>query len=251
MRFARILALAAAALMLTGAAYAQDLVPRDPRLRVVPYAPDQVVAIDGRIGYQMMIEFEARERIETVSIGDSIAWQVTPNRAATLLFLKPTEAHAATNMIVVTTQRRYVFALRAGEATGPDDPRIIYSLRFTYPEEGGDQTASQTLPDPASLNFDYASSGSDALAPARVFDDGRFTYFEMAEGADTPAIFVLNRHGEEEVVNSQVRGAYTVVDVIADAFVLRYGRDRTVVRSGRAEADETPPQLRRRRGRRS
>jgi type IV secretion system protein VirB9 len=96
------------------------------------------------------------------------------------------------------------------------------------------------------------SSGASALTPLRVFDDGRFTYFQMPAGSETPAIFVLNAHGEEEVVNSQVRGGFTVVDLVADAFVLRFGRDRALVqRSGFEQVDSPVRSRRLRRGRAS
>ena len=240
MRSVRALVLAVGLACAAGAALAQEP-PRDPRLRVLPYVEGQVISLDGSLGYQMMIEFDSQERIENVAVGDSLGWQITPNRAATLLFVKPVVQQAATNMIVVTTRRRYAFALRTREALRPDDARLIYSVRFTYPSE-------QRAPDgpaPAAFNFDYASSGAEVLAPARVFDDGRFTYFQMRESGEVPAIFALNRHGEEELVNSQVRGGFTVVDQMADAFVLRHGRDEVIVRSG-AIAQPQPPQRSRR-----
>jgi type IV secretion system protein VirB9 len=227
MRGARILAVAAAAsLCLAAAATAQEA-QRDPRLRVIPYEESQVIAIDGHLGYQMMIEFDPQERIENVSIGDSLGWQVTPNRAATLLFLKPVMANAATNMTVVTTRRRYAFSLRAREPRGSGDPDIIYSLRFTYPE-----AAAEASDAPPSFNFDYAITGPETFASLLVFDDGRFTYFQLPAGVEAPAIFAVNSHGEEEVVNAQVRGAATVVEQLADVFVLRHGRDAVFVRRG-------------------
>ncbi|MGQ0534171.1 MAG: TrbG/VirB9 family P-type conjugative transfer protein [Caulobacteraceae bacterium] len=230
-----------------GVALAQEA-PRDPRLRVLPYEEDRVISLDGHLGYQMMIEFDLQERIENVSIGDSLGWQVTPNRAATLLFVKPVVAHAVTNMTVVTTRRRYAFALRAREAAGPDDARIIYGLRFTY----ADEQAAPDTPGPSSFNFDYASSGSPTLVPLRVFDDGHFTYFQMREGAEVPAIFALSSRGEEELINSQMRDGVTIVDRVADAFVLRHGRDAAIVRSGAAPQPETSGRrLSLRRGRRS
>lgn len=243
-----VLAFIAAFLCVAGVASAQEAL-RDPRLRVLPYAEGQVISLDGHLGYQMMIEFDPQERIENVSIGDSLAWQVTPNRAATLLFVKPVVAHAVTNMTVVTTRRRYAFALRAREALAPDDARVIYGLRFTY----ADEPAAPEAAAPSVFNFDYASSGSEALAPLRVFDDGHFTYFQVREGGEVPAIFALDAHGEEELVNSQMRGDVMVVDRIADAFVLRYGRDAAIVRSGAAAVPSgTSAQPQRfRRGRRS
>src|SRR6218665_2630783 len=63
--------------------------PGDPRIKEFMYDPNAIVGIRGMLGYEMTIEFGADERIENVSIGDSLSWQVTPNRKATLLFLKP------------------------------------------------------------------------------------------------------------------------------------------------------------------
>lgn len=221
-------------------AFAQEA-PRDPRLRIMPYEEGRVVALEGHLGYQMMIEFDPQERIENVSIGDSLAWQVTPNRAATLLFVKPVVAHAVTNMTVVTTRRRYAFELRARDTVAPDDPRVIYGLRFTYPDESAAAPAAAA----PSFNFAYVTSGDAALTPRQVFDDGRYTYFEIAQGADVPAIFAMNNHGEEELTNSQMRGDIVVVDRVSDAFVLRHGRDTAIVRSGSAPVETSRPRVRR------
>ena len=83
--------------------------PVDPHIQRVLYNPEQVVALHGAIGWQIMIEFNGDERIENVSIGDSLAWQVTPNKRARMLFLKPLLRKGATNMTVVTSLRRYAF----------------------------------------------------------------------------------------------------------------------------------------------
>lgn len=207
--------------------------PVDPRIRTLTYDPGRIVSLRGHLGYQMVITFDPDERIENVSIGDSQAWQVTPNRAATLLFLKPVEPNAATNMTVITTLRRYAFELRAGEASGPGDPNIVYELRFRYLDKAPPVTAAPPPPkqeEPArELNFSYKMKGSKGMTPTRVFDDGRFTYFEFPEGLDAPAIFVIGPTGQEEIVNNQVRGRYHVVDVVARQFVLRYGKGKTAV----------------------
>jgi type IV secretion system protein VirB9 len=212
-----------------------DAGPVDPRMRVITYDPDQVVALAGHLGYQMMIEFAEGELIENVSIGDSVSWQITPNRRANLLFIKPVERHAATNMTVVTNLRRYAFELRAYDA-GRAENLVTYNLRFIYPEPPAvlEETAPVAAePDLAALNFNYSFSGARAIIPAKVFDDGRFTFFEFAEGLDSPAIFVIGPDGGEELVNNQVRGRYTVVDRVAEEFVLRYGRSRTRVHNNR------------------
>ena len=85
--------------------------PGDPRIHVVDYEPSAVVELRGALGYQMSIEFDPSEKIENVAIGDSLGWQVTPNRRANIIFLKPMSKGPDTNMTVVTNARRYNFQL--------------------------------------------------------------------------------------------------------------------------------------------
>jgi type IV secretion system protein VirB9 len=193
------------------------------------YAPDRIFALRGHLGYQMMIEFNADERIENVSIGDSLVWQVTPNRAASILFLKPLQRRAATNMNVVTNRRVYSFQLSATAPASANDPNIIYRVSFRYPAE---ETAAQpaVAPTPPTYNFHYATTGAAQIAPARVFDDGQSTYFEFPPNADVPAIFVLDGE-QEEIANAQARGEFIVIDRVASAFALRFGRRRAVVQN--------------------
>ncbi len=218
------------ALLLSSSPSFAQTAPPDERLRVVEYSADQIVPLRGHLGYQMMIEFNADERIENVSIGDSLAWQVTPNRAATVLFIKPLQRRAATNMNVVTNRRLYSFDLSAAIARSPADPAIIYRVSFRYPLSEAPAPSEATPPPAPVFNFHYTYPSSDRLAPRRVFDDGASTYFEFPAGTDLPAIFILDGE-DEEVANAQARGEFLVVDRLAPAFVLRYGRRQTIVRN--------------------
>src|SRR4029079_16504043 len=100
----------------------------DPRLKSVHYEADKVVQVQGRLRYQSMIEFAPGESIENVAVGDSTAWQVTPNKRANLLFLKSLAGKSKTNMTVITDQHTYLFDLSV--AAAGDTP--LYNLRFTY-----------------------------------------------------------------------------------------------------------------------
>jgi type IV secretion system protein VirB9 len=207
--------------------------PVDPRIRTVMYNPDAVISLRGHLGYQMMIEFDTGERIENVSLGDSLAWQVTPNRKATLLFIKPVARDAATNMTVVTNLRRYAFELSAAMPRGQSDPSIIFGLRFLYPPPPPPPPepvrVEPPAPPPRPLNFAYSYSGSQRAAPARVYDDGVFTYFKFLPGVEAPAIFAIGADGPEGLVNQQTRDDHAVVDLVAQTFVLRFGNERAVV----------------------
>lgn len=109
---------------------AAPLFADDARLVTRLYDPDEVVRIEGRTGVQASIAFADNEQIENVAVGDSASWQITPNKRANLLFVKPMAAAARTNMTVVTDKRTYFFDLVASAKSDP-----LYVLRFTYPDE--------------------------------------------------------------------------------------------------------------------
>jgi type IV secretion system protein VirB9 len=178
----------------------------------------------------MMLEFGAGERIENVSIGDALAWQVTPNRRASLLFIKPVEAAVATNMTVVTDQRRYVFELTASRARGPRGRDQAYVVRFVYPPE---PVVVFEPPPPAAaaraaqsrLHL-HRQPGLAAVAGVRR---RALHLLPVAEAVSTPALFLLGADGSESIVNYGVREGFVVVEQLAPRFVLRNGKDVTTV----------------------
>lgn len=112
---------------------------QDARLVDVPYQEREVVKIDSKLGIQATVAFEDGELIENVAVGDAENWQITPNKRADLLFVKPLEATARTNMTVVTNRRTYFFDL---VATPKSDP--VYMLSFTYGQVPGVASAEAT-----------------------------------------------------------------------------------------------------------
>ncbi|MBE7220187.1 MAG: TrbG/VirB9 family P-type conjugative transfer protein [Caulobacteraceae bacterium] len=211
----------------------------DPRIRVIPYDSDAVIRLDALFGFQTMVQFGPDEQIQNVSIGDGAAWQVTPNKAATLLFIKPLDIAAVTNMTVVTDKRSYLFELTA-HASGAQPP---YVIRFAYPKPPptAAETAPPVPPPPEARNTDYAYTGSRANLPSVVFDDGRFTYFQWPVQASTPALFVVGPDGQETLANYSMRGGYQVVEQVAPRFVLRAGKEvTTVINEAWREPDVSP-----------
>jgi type IV secretion system protein VirB9 len=203
----------------------------DPRIRTLMYDPDRVVSIHGVFGYQLMIQFGADERIEDVAIGDGAAWQVTPNKGASLLFLKPIDQAAATNMTVVTDRRSYLFQLSASSPAGLARSDMTYVIRFAYPPEPVVVATPPPPPPPPPQrrNAAYTYAGARDLLPAEVFDDGQFTYFKWPETASTPALFLVARDGTESLVNYSYRDGYQVVEQVAHLFRLRNGKDVTTI----------------------
>jgi type IV secretion system protein VirB9 len=210
--------------------------PGDPRIKEFMYDPNAIVGIRGQLGYELTIEFGSDERIENVSIGDSLSWQVTPNRKATLLFLKPMSKSSPTSMTVVTTARIYSFLLTAIESKSPNDPSTLLRLRFLYPEPPPLAALPPSPPPPPpprpeDFNFDYELKGQKNLHPVRVFDDGSVTYFQFDSRNAAPAVFVIGADGKEEMANTRVQGEYTIADFTAEIFVLRYGKTQAEVKN--------------------
>ncbi len=227
---------------------ATPLAAQDARLVKLEYDPDAVVRVNGKTKVQATIAFGDDERIENVAIGDSQSWQVTPNKRATLLFVKPLSANAVTNMTVVTSKRTYLFDLVASPRAKP-----VYVLRFTYPEEENEQLelaqgateselaaalSPQTIVDPADLNFAWSGTGDSSLLPARSYDDGWSTYLSWPEGRAVPAILIKDFEGTEGPVNFTVRGETIVVAGVPREIVLRAGEDSaTLVNQGPPRAE--------------
>jgi len=242
------LALALNALTLPAAA-------QDPRLVEHLYNEWEVVRIDGRANVQATIVFGENELIENVAIGDSGSWQVTPNKRANLLFVKPLSETAATNMTVITSERTYLFDLVASPRTKP-----LYVMRFTYPEpvpsaeeppalaaapnaiEEAAASDPYAVVDPAKLNFVWTSEGDSGLLPSEIYDDGEATYLTWPIGEPVPAILMTNVEGLEGPVNYAVRGDTIVVAGVPRTLVLRSGDDMAVLTYGGpvpASADRT------------
>lgn len=229
---------------------------RDARLALRQYSPDEIVRIEGKTGVQAAIAFAEDEHIENVAIGDSNSWQVTPNKRANLLFVKPLGQRARTNMTVVTDRRTYLFDLVVSPTTTP-----LYVLRFTYPEEPKPATPQQAMPglneeeqlaasqppaDPAALNFAWRPRGSANLLPARIYDDGQATYVSWAAGTPIPAIQVRDEKGAEGPVNFAVRGDVIVIDGVPDLIVLRLGKHSATLENrggARAKSSAQPAAL--------
>ncbi len=210
----------------------------DRRVESRAYHADQVFSVTGHPGVQTMIEFSPDEHIENIALGDSSAWQVTPNKRANLIFLKPLSLRAHTNMTVVTDRRRYLFDL----VNGGTRARPLYALRFSYPDEERAALAAAAqaamiaaAPPPAApppapvLNTRWEASGERRLIPARIYDDGASTYLAWADTTELPAVLVRGSDGVEGPVNFTVRGDMLVIEGVAPLYVLRIGKASAVL----------------------
>ncbi len=144
--FIRIVFLLLAA-CLPPAAMADTPIVTDSRIKTFVYNPNEVFTITTHYGYQSNIEFGDKETIDTVSVGDRVAWQIIP--AGRRLFIRAMEENAHTNMTIVTNLRAYQFDLRSSSADAVfGSEELTYVVRFFYPEEAaaGMQPPAQFRP---------------------------------------------------------------------------------------------------------
>jgi type IV secretion system protein VirB9 len=191
----------------------------DPRIQTVPYDPDQVVLLQGAPGYQITVAFGPDEQIESVAVGDSASWQVTPNRRGDFLFVKPVRSGTGTNMTVVTSVRTYLFELAPLYGASP---QMAYTVRFSYPGGQPDSVADEAPT--ADVQGSYRLSGARQLRPSRIADDGRHTYIEWPRDRALPAVYALDSEGRETLVNGAMRDDLFVVDSVASQLVFRIDR---------------------------
>ena len=196
-------------------------VAADHHVKVVSYDPNNVVMLNGRYGYQTQITFAANETVQSVSIGDSMAWQAVP--VQNNLFIKPV-TESTTNMTVLTNTNSYNFQLDSSNTKASP----TYKLQFTYPDGGYDQTGNANTVatfDPEKLNWKYSFTGDKALVPVEVFDNGQFTYFKFKDDGmnHLSSVFIVDKNRNESLVNYHMQGKYLVVNAIAKQFTLRDG----------------------------
>jgi type IV secretion system protein VirB9 len=205
----------------------------DSRIRVAPYDSEQVYKVRGFVGYQIDFEFEAGESFVGLGAGDleGLAYFGQDNH----LFLKPKAAKVATNLTLLTNRRRYQIDYSAStQRPSPDDPDVMFAVRFTYPASPSQTAADQAarridaaLGDASakrSRNIDYWYCGSPTLRPVAASDDGVHTRLRFAANAELPAVFVRNADGSESLLNFSMEGGDVIVHRVAHQFILRRGK---------------------------
>lgn len=104
----------------------------DSRIKKYIYNPNDVYLLRLHFGYQSQIEFEKSETIQTISLGDTYSWKITPinNR----IFINPMEKNARTNMTIITNKRTYQFDIVSQEFNKDDISQLVYVVSFFYPK---------------------------------------------------------------------------------------------------------------------
>ena len=187
----------------------------DARVRAVLYNPVDVVRLDTHLRVNTAIELGAGERIDSVLLGDSEAFEVEVLSNRTTVSIKPVIAGADTNMTIYTGRRTISLAISEGRSRNP-----TYRLVLRYPETSKAR-ASKPVAGP-SRDIGYAWSGDTSLKPVHIWNDGHATYFAFSPSL-RPSIFGVDSTGREVTLNSGTRGSIVRVPGLRSAYSIRIG----------------------------
>jgi len=202
----------------------------DARIRTFTYHPDEVYKIDAFTGYAATIQLEDGEVMIDEVRGDPTTWDFIPNTARDGFVIKAKYATAqASNLILETNQRTYVFLLHAHKGGAPDTVGFLY--RFRYPDQKPGARPAQAPTIQAAYNRSgrpqnllYSASGDMLLRPQIAFDDGRKTYLRLTQHSVRPSVFAMDARGRERLVNTtDLADGTIVVTGVYPRLVLRDG----------------------------
>lgn len=189
------------------------------------------------------------ERVSEYYVGDPVVFEIKKVKA-NIFAVRSRNAGADSNLVLLGASGNiYNFYIRseAWNSSQVSDLTVyVDAAKDSEDEEAGpageeffQPSAGSAMPDyirkivrrPEDVRFDmklFAQHPGDAdIAPARVFEDGLFTYFDFGDRADTIARPVVHQvvDGVDSVVNSRTvgpHGAVLVAEAVGD-FTLRSG----------------------------
>ena len=114
--------------------YEEDIpITVDNRIKTYIYNPNEVFLLVLHYGFQSHIEFGKGEEIQTITLGDTYSWKLTPQKNR--LFIKPMEKNIRTNMTIITNKRTYQFDIVSKQLEEGEEKDLVYVLRFHYPKK--------------------------------------------------------------------------------------------------------------------
>ena len=215
-----------------GAAVVPGATAADPRIRVADYDPQQVYVLQGRVGYQIDLQFDSEETFVGLAAGDIEGLTFVPQGSH--LFLKPRATGVVTNLTVLTSKRQYQFEYSVQPAAATATTAAMYVVHFRYSHSVAAAAAAgaaardleqhlEEAPQSRSHNTDYWFCGTDLLRPAAAWDDGVQTHLLFGQRAEQPAIFVRNDDGTESLLNFSIEAGEVIIHRIARRLILRRG----------------------------
>ena len=238
----------------------------DKRMTATVYNAENVVRIDAKVGYVVVIEFAKEENIINMAAGFSQGWDliakgnllfITPKSIVIKVselettqkgetkeiqkdkIITPNNAEWKTNLIVNTNASMYVFELNLNGSSN------VFKISFIYPDreitklkkitKQIEQKSQEMIVDTAlnrtsvPRNWDFymnVSANSQNIAPNYAYDDGVFTYLGFDNTKTFPSVFGYEDK-KEQILNTHIKK-----DGNYDVLVIQKIMPKIVLRSG-------------------
>jgi len=204
----------------------------DPRIETLRWSDGASHRLRTTLGGHVTVMFSPGEAVETITVTDTAAFQVNVAPQRDSIVVRQLRVADRARMSVKTQLRSYQFDI----ISGPQNA-VAYMVQFSF-QPPPVRLASPLNQIPGAAQFSYQLRGDKRLRPARVSDDGHTTRIEWPADQPLPAIFAPNALGEEETVDSYMRGGNQVIDRVYPRLIFRMGRNhaearRAVVKTGK------------------
>ena len=202
------------------------------------------------------LELQAGEEVLDVALGDTEMWHAQKMESGPAglrsphVIFKPVMDGISTNAVITTNRRVYHVGLIArADESGRNGQHYVRYASFYYPNETvtawmdaqarreeiraaaeAERLAAMRPEVPAPLYHGYEITGDEVpWRPRRVFDDGTRVYIEMPDAmhvTEAPALWVIDEHGEQQLVNYRLREGHYIVDKVFSLARLAVGVGR-------------------------
>lgn len=224
-------------LSIVGAAGSVQATDTSTSTHVMDWREDAPLRIRTALGITTQLEIDARETLLDYSIGFAQAWDVV--RRDHILYLRPRDADGATNLLIRTRERQYLFELNVHQGTWRDLDElraagVAYRIVVRIPDAVV-ATAASPVEQPAHeaqapRHYGYRMRqtrwSSSESAPLWVADDGQRTWLQFAQRHDRPMPRILGvdpQTGNTYQVNSRNENSLVIVDGVHALMRLRSG----------------------------
>lgn len=219
-------------------------------VQVFSYEPGRIYEIFTTPLRVTVITLRPGERIVSMVAGDTVRWQIAETTSGTgadaraHVVLKPLRQGLSTNLVLTTSERVYMIALRATSQADAFNAAVAWEypneldgadLETLLVADGANASASRLPLDRLETRYRVAprlGQRAPVWTPEAVFDDGAKTYIRFPAAAahsELPPLFIIGPDGEAQLVNYRVRGLTYVVDQLFDRAELRLGARRQVI----------------------
>lgn len=203
----------------------------DSRIETVEWKDGSEIPLRTTSGGHIVLIFAPGEAVRTVLVGDPGAVEVKVAPQADSVSIFTARQPADTSIKIQTQLRSYRFNLAVGPANN-----VAYAVRFSI-AVSKPLEQSPVLSPPEASNT-YSIKGRPDLRPSKVSDDGQKTYIEWGPDQALPAVFAINALGQEETVDSYMRGGVMVIDRVYPQLRFRIGKHSAVATRATLESEK-------------